>query len=156
MGFDGSFATGRLAFGHEDDTVNSKAETLRELKMMLRGVNDGILNESFFHGSVVEPGRTFRSGKHAPAGQRPFDSGGANGPGLSFGGVSCQPSPSHRLHGFAGGQDRTPLERAFAGWYFDGPEKGCDSSSRMIAVLRCERLSASVNLVFRMDHGCSN
>ena len=45
--FHGGPPTSRLAFSHEDRTVNSEAESLSELHLMLRRVSHRILNEEF-------------------------------------------------------------------------------------------------------------
>jgi hypothetical protein len=51
MNFDGSghVASFRVAFSSEDDTMNTKAESLGEAKLMLRGVCLSILCQELFH-----------------------------------------------------------------------------------------------------------
>ena len=114
MSFSGRPAAFGLVSGHEDDTVYSEAETLREFELMLRSVGQGILYENIFHGSVIESGRAFRPGEHASAGQRSFPSGDADGTGFCPGGIACQSSPGWRQRGFASGPIRATLERAVA------------------------------------------
>ena len=59
--------------------VDTEAETFRKLKPVTRRVSNGVLNESLFHGPVIESGWTLRPGDDASARQRIFDSRDANG-----------------------------------------------------------------------------
>jgi hypothetical protein len=80
MGFDCRLAADGLVFGDVDDTVNTEAETLRELRPVTRSVSNGVLNENFVHSTVIHSGWTFRPGEDASARQRILDGRDADGP----------------------------------------------------------------------------
>src|SRR5436309_3658169 len=70
MHFEGRFTGCGLAFSHEDDTVNSEAQPLGELKLMLRRVGLSVLDENFFHVGTIESGRALRPSENAAADKR--------------------------------------------------------------------------------------
>ncbi len=76
MHFDGSLAGFGVVLGNEDDTANSEAPPLGELKLMPRSIGKSVLDKYFFQDCAIESGRTLRPGENAAAGQLRFDPGG--------------------------------------------------------------------------------
>src|SRR5436190_15258877 len=117
MYFEGRFTGFGFVFSHEDDTVNSEAQPLGELKLMLRSKGLSVLDQNFFHGGAIESGRALRPSENEAASRRRFHSRGTVGAGFSSGERSVRPSSRRCQRGLASGPKRTPLERESAAWH---------------------------------------
>src|SRR5439155_2258045 len=118
MDFEGSFTGFGVVFGHEDDTVNSEAQPLGELKLMLRSIGLSVLDQNLFHGVVIESGRALRPSENEAAGRRRFHPRGTVGAGFSSRARTLRPSARRCQCRPASGPQRAPLERAPATWHF--------------------------------------
>src|SRR6266542_4837045 len=124
---EGSFTVFGLVFSHGDDTVNSEAQPLGELKLMLRSIGLSVLDENFFHGVVIESGRALRPSENEAAGRRGLHPRGTVGAGFSSRGRTLRPSAWRCQRGLASGPKRAVL------WNVRLPH-GISAGSKRIAI----------------------